>query len=111
VIFRSRLGLDVNHAGNDSTTPLYAGSRAGHAEVVSVLLAKQGVKVNQAANTGATPLYIAGQNGHAEVVSVLLAKQGVDANQAKNDGCTPLLIARTATPRWCRCCWPSRAST
>ena len=44
-------------------------AEAGHAEVVSMLLAKQGVDVNQATNDGFTPLYIASENGHAEVVS------------------------------------------
>ena len=95
------------------THPLWQASYDGDARAVEALLADErlGVDQNYAGTFGATPLYIASQNGHAEVVSVLLAKQGVDANQAKNDGCTPLLIARTATPRWCRCCWPSRAST
>ena len=63
-------------------------------------------------NNGVTPLFIASQKGHAEVVSMLLAKQGVNVNQARI--MVPRhfsLRVRTATPRWCRCCWPSRAST
>ena len=92
--------------------PLYWASSRGDARAVAALLAEQGVDVNQAMNDGTTPLFIASQNGHAEVVSMLLAKQGVDVNQAMNDGATPLsLRVRRATPRWCRCCWPSRAST
>ena len=92
--------------------PLYWASSRGDARAVAALLAKQGVNVNQAMNDGATPLFIASQNGHAEVVSMLLAKQGVNVNQARM--MVPrhfTLRVRTATPRWCRCCWPSRAST
>ena len=83
------------------------------AEVVSMLLAKEGVDVNQAmVNDGATPLFIASQNGHCEVVSMLLAKEDVDVNQATNDGihATFSLRVKMATVRWCRCCWPRRAS-
>ena len=52
---------------------LFDASQNGHAEVVSMLLAKEGVDVNQTKNRGVTPLLIASQNGHAEVVSMLLA--------------------------------------
>ena len=48
-------------------------SEEGHADVVSMLLAKQGVDVNQAKNNGVTPLYMASLQGHSEVVSMLLA--------------------------------------
>ena len=51
-----RLGLDLNHANIVGATPLYIASREGHAEVVSMLLAKQGVDVNQTTNDGFTPL-------------------------------------------------------
>ena len=77
-----------------------------------MLLAKQGVDVNQATNDGATPLSLRVEKGHAEVVSMLLAKQGVDVNQADDEGARHFsLRVRRATPRWCRCCWPRRAST
>ena len=108
----AKQGVDVNQADDDGCTPLYIASQEGHAEVVSMLLAKQGVNVNQATEDGCTPLFIASQKGHAEVVSMLLAKQGVDVNQAMNDGARHFTLrVRRATPRWCRCCWPSRAST
>ena len=83
----------MNQASDNGTTPLYIASEKGHAEVVSILLAKQGVNVNQTMNDGATPLYAASLQGHTEVVSMLLAKQGVGANQAMKGGCTPLWIA------------------
>ena len=104
-------GVDVNQADNRGVTPIMIASAKGHAAVVSMLLAS-GIDVNLAMNTGVTSLLIASEKGHAEVVSMLLAKQGVDVNQARDDGATPLsLRVRRATPRWCRCCWPSRAST
>ena len=77
-----------------------------------MLLAKEGVDVNQATNDGATPLCIASQNGHCEVVSMLLAKEGVDVNQAMRMMVPRhfALRVKMATVRWCRCCWPRRAS-
>jgi ankyrin repeat protein len=94
LLANERLGLDLNCVEDKyGMTPLYIASQEGHAEVVSMLLAKQGVNVNQAMNNGVTPIYIASQEGHAEVVSMLLAKHGVKVNQAMNDGATPLYTA------------------
>ena len=84
VLFVDSVGkLDINvPIGRYGWTTLYAASSNGHAEVVSMLLAKQGVDVNQAENHGITPLLVASEMGHAEVVSMLLATQGIDVNQA-----------------------------
>ena len=84
LLANERLGLDLNCVEDKyGMTPLYIASQEGHAEVVSMLLAKQGIDVNQAEDHGATPLLIASEEGHAEVVSMLLAKEGIDVNQTK----------------------------
>ena len=95
VLFVDSVGkLDINvPIGRYGATTLYAASSNGHAEVVSMLLAKQGVDVNQAQNQGVTPLLIASQKGHAEVVKLLLAAPGVDVNKTDDDDWTPLYIA------------------
>lgn len=83
----------MNEAENDGTTPFFLASLDGHADCVSLLLAKQGIKANQSNNDRATPLYIARKIGHAECVPLLLAEQGIDANQATiDDGRTPTAI-------------------
>ena len=68
VLFVDSVGkLDINvPIGRYGATTLYAASEEGHAEVVSMLLAKQGVgliDVNRGDEGGETPLFIASRQG------------------------------------------------
>ena len=53
-------------------TPLIEAARWGHAETLTLLLAK-GAEVNEPDHDGRTPLYVAAAVGHEEAVRVLLA--------------------------------------
>ena len=62
---------------------------------------------------GMAQLWSASERGDARAVAALLDgdRTSVAVNHAGEWGWTPLFVARGDTWRWCRCCWPSRAST
>jgi hypothetical protein len=68
------LGIDVNKANQNGTTPLCIAAQIGRLDVVKCLVKELGVDVHQANNGGATPLIIAGYQGHLGVVQWLLAE-------------------------------------
>ena len=68
-----RLGADVDRVAPDGNTPLLDAARAGHAEVVEVLLAAGAdPRVVDHGNMKATPAHKAAYMGHAEVMRVLV---------------------------------------
>ncbi len=57
-----------------SQTPLHAAAKAGHEDVIQVLL-KNGVDINIRTNSmRQTPLHIAASNSHIDVVRFLIQK-------------------------------------
>ncbi|KAK3168224.1 hypothetical protein OEA41_004670 [Lepraria neglecta] len=84
-------GADVNAHGGDFVTPLGSASRAGHDQVVQLLLAiwssenamrlllASGVDVDAQDDEGYTELYIASRLGHGQLVNLRLAN-GADVN-------------------------------
>jgi ankyrin repeat protein len=73
-------------------TPLAVAAEAGHAEVVSLLLAR-GSDACSVTEDGATPLSIAAHRGHVAVVKLLLASGRVDVHARNDTGRTPLMEA------------------
>ena len=67
-------------------------SKGGHAEIVTLLLAKV-LMLMQKDRDGNTALIIATMYRRAEIVSLLLAK-GVDVNARNNAGYTALIFAK-----------------
>ena len=65
-------GAAVNARDDKGFTPLHLAAGAGHADVVSSLLAVPQIDVDVPSNTGATPLVAAAGNGHLETVQLLL---------------------------------------
>ncbi len=66
----------VNQKDSNGWTPLHEGARAGHVEVVKVLV-DNGAKLNEKSNLGETPLYWAEkQHGTLHPVSKLLKDLG-----------------------------------
>ena len=80
--------LDLQTNG---TSPLYAASEAGEAEVVKSLLEK-GVPVNSRAVNGSSALHVSSQNGHIEVTKLLL-ENGAQVDILDNEQWSPLMIA------------------
>ena len=74
-------------------TPLYFAAKAGHVDLVRLLL-EHNADINQARiDCGATPVYLAAQEGHADVVQVLL-EHNADPNRAEtSNGTTPVFVA------------------
>ena len=87
VSFRNEEGSSYLHG----QTALHAAVRAGHAELVQLLLESNSDK-DARKNDGRTPIYLASQNGHDKVVELLLAA-GADKDAATNNGATPIWTA------------------
>ncbi len=88
---------DLEGSPNMGVTPLIAAARAGHADVVGVLLAA-GAKVNVADTRGRTPLMAAVDAGDEESARLLLARDA-DVHAVDGAGRTALDIARQQS-RW-----------
>jgi ankyrin repeat protein len=74
--------------GGRSVTPMHVAARAGHADVLSLLL-EHGVDVDVRDEVGATPLYRVSRLGKLETGQVLLDR-GADINARDMHGQTPL---------------------
>ena len=72
-------------------TPLHQAVRAGHKEIVSVLL-EEGCPIDVKASNGRSVLHWAAGCGQVDLIK-LFVKSGLDVNVVDNDGCTPLHAA------------------
>src|SRR3954452_13768061 len=86
-------GTPVEEPDDSGTTPLYAASVSGHADVVSALL-EAGADPNRISlgDSDGLPLCAAACWGHHETVGVLL-EGGADPNLTESGDWTPLLWA------------------
>jgi ankyrin repeat protein/HEAT repeat protein len=86
-------GAPVEEPNEGGTTPLYAASVSGHADVVSALL-EAGADPNRISlgDSDGLPLCAAACWGHAETVGLLL-EGGADPNLTESGDWTPLLWA------------------
>jgi ankyrin repeat protein len=78
----------INARGGNEATPMHVAARAGHVDVLSLLL-EHGADVDVRNDTGGTPLRCASWYGKLEVGQVLL-DCGADINARDNLGQTPL---------------------
>ena len=81
----------VNARGSWEQTPMHVAARAGHDEILSLLL-EHGAGVDGRSIFGETPLHQASQNGEIEAGRCLL-DHGADINARNNDNWTPLFLA------------------
>eukprot|EP00808_Paulinella_micropora_P021002 g42975.t1 len=87
-----RAGAEVTQSDESGITPLHAAAKAGHAQVVS-LLVQHKASVSQAAVDGATPLLACASAGHLECCRVLVMEGYARVDQADHKGLTPLSSA------------------
>ena len=78
----------INNRGLDNMTPMHVAARAGHADVLSLLL-EHGADVDVRDMFGIAPLYWASRSGKVEAGQILL-DCGADINARGNHGETPL---------------------
>jgi hypothetical protein len=81
----------VNARGGREVTPMHVAARAGHADILSLLL-EHGADVDCRGFYGETPLHRASWNGKLEAGKCLL-DHGADINAINNEGLTPLFHA------------------
>jgi hypothetical protein len=81
----------VNARGGREETPMHVAARAGHADILSLLLTF-GADVNGRDVYGQTPLHRASCNPQVEAGRYLLIR-GADINARDNNGWTPLFLA------------------
>lgn len=88
-------GIDINREV-PGEYPLFVASKAGHPEMVKVLL-EAGADVNQKDDEQETILHWLGhlghQESHLEVVKILVQEPKIDINSQDNEGNTPLHLA------------------
>jgi ankyrin repeat protein len=85
------VGVAVDEANNEGSTPLLVSVGEDHAEVVAKLFVASAT-VDNANNKGSTPLFVFAYKGHAEVVAKPLAA-GADKTVNSKLG-TPYEIAK-----------------
>ena len=78
----------VNARGGLEQTPTHVAARAGHADILSLLL-EHGAEVDARGINGQTPLHRASWQGKVEAGQCLL-DHGADINARNNDGLIPL---------------------
>ncbi|KAF8053746.1 ankyrin repeat protein [Lyophyllum atratum] len=83
-----------NSPDSDGHLPIHLAARAGHAEVVEVLLQPEIDVDSRSSSYGQTPLSYAAENGHVDVVRLLLRDPRVDVHIKDNIGRTALDVAR-----------------
>ena len=85
--------LNWCHAEKADATALIAGSAAGHAPCIKLLLSQPVVEVNRQTSNGDTALILSSIQGHADCVALLLNAPSVDVNVQNKFGNTALLTA------------------
>ena len=79
--------VDPNKANESGWTALQLASRAGHVEIVRLLLKDGRADPNKASDfKGETPLFLASRAGHVEIVRLLLKDGRTDPNKADKGG-------------------------
>jgi ankyrin repeat protein len=81
----------VSHTEPLGDTSLHAAARAGHFQLVQLLL-DSGSDKDAWTYAQCSPLFFAARDDHPRVVEILLAA-GADMNTARNDGSTPIFVA------------------
>ena len=84
----------INNSNYSYGTALAAASRAGHVDIVDLLI-KCGADCNKSGENGTTPLCEASRAGHVDIVDLLI-KCGADCNKSGENGTTPLCKASEA---------------
>ena len=82
----------VTARGRREVTPMHVAARAGHADILSLLL-EHGADLDGKGINGQSPLHRASANGALKAGQYLL-DHGADINARNNDGWTPLYHAR-----------------
>lgn len=88
-------GADVNVKGNGGSTPLHAGARNGHVDVLQLLLSIPKVDVNAVSKDGRTALHVAAEHDHNDTAQLLI-EAGVDVERKDRSGQTALQVACAA---------------
>jgi ankyrin repeat protein len=65
---------DVNHADVDNLRPIFIACRAGHVDIVNLLLQCK-ADINVSDNDGVTPLSTACEQNRKDIVKFLLSKE------------------------------------
>jgi hypothetical protein len=83
----------VNARGGYEETPMHVAAKAGHADILSLLL-EHGADVDVLNKGGRTPLHRASWNGKLEAGQYLLDRGAdINARVRSNSGLTPLILA------------------
>lgn len=91
--------MDVDFTGPDGSTPLGRAARAGHMDILKVLIEKCGAALDLRDKDGIIPLAWALATANNRLVELLIGK-GAELNTEDNKHRTPLMRAR-ALARHC----------
>lgn len=89
-LFVSRLGLDINHKGNNQETALHSAIIQEQYAVVQFLLQQPYIDIERTNGREETPLLCAASYNRRPILHVLLDHPGVNINHYGSDGRTPL---------------------
>lgn len=81
---------DVTCPDRDDWTLLHVAARAGHVDLVTLLL-ERGADIEARGDVGRTPLYEAAKYGQAEIVRFLV-ERGANVDAASDQGFTPMMV-------------------